>query len=104
MPRDASRATTSDGLRPATSKHTSPADKPGDCGVRSRTPSHLGELRLEAGREAADPRLDALAADLLVERERLGQRPPMLEGLEPARRERRPVGDAVGAPPATHAP
>ena len=92
---DARRATTSDGSRPATSKHTSPADSPGDCGVRSRTPGIWASCRLQARRETADPRLDALAADPLVERERLGKRPAVLEGVEPARREGRPVGDAA---------
>ena len=97
IPRCASRATTSAGSRPSTSKQTRPADSEVALGVRRLTPRTPRQARLKPRDERADPRFHPPAADRLVEAERLGKRPPVLEGVEPARRQPRAVGGTAGS-------
>ena len=53
--------------------------------------------------QVVDVRGDALAPDLLVELERVTQRPPMLEGVKPTRRHELARGTSFGKTPCIHA-
>ncbi len=60
--------------------------------------AHAADVRqpgLEARGECSDPRLDSLAPDRLVEAKRVGERPAVLEGVEPTGREPGAVGRAA---------
>ena len=91
------RSTSSDGIGPAMSAQTSPAESDSSRGVTTSTPAMSARPSFSRGRahvSARPPR----SAEPVVELERLGERPPVLEGVEAAGGHQRPGRDVRRAP------
>ena len=98
--RAASRCTTASGSTPCDLEADEAGRQPRR---RRRSEADAADLREPACSlrgERAHPRLDPPAADRVVEAERLGERPAVLEGVEAAGRQARAVGDPGGVAPA----